>query len=299
MPRAGEQTTGQLRASLRRAVITADPDGAERRRQQAERQAKVVLYPDAEGTASLSGQKLPGIRAAAAFARITALARALKAAGSDGGIDLLRSKVLIGLLLGTLPYIPPPPDGPPDTDSPPDGGPPGTGGPPGDCGRPAPAACPILGQRPASQPAPAATAARTWTTGPGTTTLPRAEFAWRRTAAPAATPAGRNQVTTRPVEGPDPARTQVPDPDLPTWPVTGPPDAGSLPDGYLAWRLMTRVRPGIRAPMARTRSAMDADSRNGRPATAPVIRTRPGRTRNPSRCPGRTRPRSCRPGRPR
>ena len=122
LPRAGEQTTGQLRASLRRAVITADPDGAERRRQQAERQAKVVLYPDAEGTASLSGQKLPGIRAAAAYARITALARALKAAGSDGGIDLLRSKVLIGLLLGTLPYIPPPPDGPPDTDSPPDPG---------------------------------------------------------------------------------------------------------------------------------------------------------------------------------
>ena len=82
LPRAGDQTTSQLRASLRRAVITADPDGAERRRQQAERQAKVVLYPDAEGTASLSGQKLPGIRAAAAYARITALARALKAAGS-------------------------------------------------------------------------------------------------------------------------------------------------------------------------------------------------------------------------
>ena len=132
LPRAGDQTTGQLRASLRRAVITADPEGAERRREAAERRAKVVLYPDAEGTASLTGQNLPGIRAAAAFARITALARALKAAGVDGGIDLLRSKVLLGLLLGTLPYIPPPPDGPPDTDGPPDdGGPPGTGGLPG------------------------------------------------------------------------------------------------------------------------------------------------------------------------
>ena len=115
MPRAGEQTTSQLRASLRRAVITADPEGAERRREAAERRAKVVLYPDAEGTASLTGQNLPGVRAAAAFARITALARALKATGVDGGIDLLRSKVLIGLLLGTLPYIPPPPDGPADT----------------------------------------------------------------------------------------------------------------------------------------------------------------------------------------
>ena len=139
LPRAGDQTTSQLRASLRRAVITADPEGAERRREAAERRAKVVLYPDAEGTASLSGQNLPGIRAAAAFARITALARALKAAGVDGGIDLLRSKVLLGLLLGTLPYIPPPPDGPPDTDGPPDpGGPPDTDGPDGTDGQPNP-----------------------------------------------------------------------------------------------------------------------------------------------------------------
>jgi hypothetical protein len=134
LPRAGDQTTGQLRASLRRAVITADPEGAERRREQAERRAKVTLYPDAEGTATLTGQNLSSIRAAAAFARINALARALKATGVDGGIDLLRSKVFLGLLLGTLPYIPPSPDGPADTDgpadngSPPDNGRPPTGG---------------------------------------------------------------------------------------------------------------------------------------------------------------------------
>ena len=124
LPRAGEQTTGQLRAALRRAVITADPEGAERRREEAERRAKVTLYPDAEGTASLAGYSLPGIRAAAAMARITALARAMKAAGAGGGIDLLRAQVFLGLLLGTLPYIPPspdgPPDGPPPDDPPPD-----------------------------------------------------------------------------------------------------------------------------------------------------------------------------------
>ncbi len=123
LPRAGEQTTGQLRASLRRAVITADPEGAERRREEAEKRAKVTLYPDAEGTASLAGQSLPGIRAAAAMARITALARALKASGVDGGIDLLRSKVFLGLLLGTLPHIPPPPGSPPDAECPPGTGP--------------------------------------------------------------------------------------------------------------------------------------------------------------------------------
>jgi hypothetical protein len=43
LPAAGGQTTGMLRAALRRAVIAADPQGAERRREEAERQAKVSL----------------------------------------------------------------------------------------------------------------------------------------------------------------------------------------------------------------------------------------------------------------
>ncbi|HEX9031719.1 MAG TPA: DUF222 domain-containing protein, partial [Streptosporangiaceae bacterium] len=114
LPRAGEQTTGQLRAALRRAVIAADPKGAERRREEAERRARVMLYPDAEGTASLAGYNLPGVQAAAAMARMSALARAMKASGAAGGMDLLRAQVFLGLLLGTLPYIPPSPSGPPD-----------------------------------------------------------------------------------------------------------------------------------------------------------------------------------------
>ncbi|HXZ63245.1 MAG TPA: DUF222 domain-containing protein, partial [Streptosporangiaceae bacterium] len=44
LPAAGDQTTGQLRAALRRAVITADPDGANRRREHAERRARVSFY---------------------------------------------------------------------------------------------------------------------------------------------------------------------------------------------------------------------------------------------------------------
>jgi Domain of unknown function (DUF222) len=117
LPRAGDQTMGQLRAALRRAVIVADPEGAERRREEAERRAKVALYPDPDGTASLAGYNLPSIRAASAMARITALARAMKASGVGGGIDLLRAQVFLGLLLGTLPYIPPAPDSPPDDPS--------------------------------------------------------------------------------------------------------------------------------------------------------------------------------------
>ncbi len=120
---AGALTTGQLRAALRRSVIATDPEGAERRREAAERKAKVCLYPDDEGTASLSGYNLPGVQAASAMARIGALARALRAAGADGGIDLLRAQVYLGLLLGTLPCIPPAEAGPPDDLLPSDPGP--------------------------------------------------------------------------------------------------------------------------------------------------------------------------------
>jgi Domain of unknown function (DUF222) len=121
LPGAGALTTGQLRAALRRAVIAADPQGAERRREEAERRAKISLYGDDDGTATLSGSGLPVIQAAAAMTRITAIARALKASGATGPIDLHRARVFIGLLLGTLPYIPPAPDAPPDTpDAPPD-----------------------------------------------------------------------------------------------------------------------------------------------------------------------------------
>src|SRR5258708_37630415 len=67
----------------------------------------------------LAGYALPGMQAAAAMARITALAKATQAAGNSGQIDLVRAQVFLGLLLGTLPYIPPPPGSAPD-DPPPD-----------------------------------------------------------------------------------------------------------------------------------------------------------------------------------
>ena len=112
LPGAGRQTAAQLRMRIRRAVIVADPYGAERRREEAERHAKVSLYGDDDGTATLAGMGLPAVQAAAAMARITAIARAMKAAGQVGGLDLHRAKVMLGLLLGTLPYIPPPGDAP-------------------------------------------------------------------------------------------------------------------------------------------------------------------------------------------
>jgi hypothetical protein len=138
--RAGWLTLGQLHAALRRAVIKADPDGAERRRRQAERNACVALYPEDEGTATLAGYSLPGVEAAAAMARITALARAMKAGGSDGQMDWLMAHVFLGLLLGTLTQTPPDPgsrDDQPPSAEPPGSTPPNSGGGPSDGGFPA------------------------------------------------------------------------------------------------------------------------------------------------------------------
>ncbi len=110
LDKAEHRTTGQLRAALQRAVITVDPAAAERRREEAERNARVELSGDPESTGSLAGRFLPAGHAAAAWSRICALAKALESAGAPGGIDLLRAQVFVGLLLGTLQIIPPPLD---------------------------------------------------------------------------------------------------------------------------------------------------------------------------------------------
>jgi hypothetical protein len=130
LPRAGQQTTGQLRASLQRAVISADPAAAERRRTEAEKKARVELAGEDSGTAALSGHYLPAAQASAAWTRISGMAEAMKGDGAGGGIDLLRAQVFVGLLLGTLPQ-PPGANGPdgPDGANGPDGA--GNPGPPG------------------------------------------------------------------------------------------------------------------------------------------------------------------------
>jgi hypothetical protein len=155
LPDAGSKSPAQLRKRLSQAVIAADPDAAERRRENSQRHAQVSLYGDDNGTATLAGTGLPTVEAAAAMARITAMARAMIAAGQIGGLDLHRARVMIGLLLGTLPYIPPaegaPPDQPPPGGGGPGGGGPGNGGPsdgPRGNGGPGPGGCPDNKPRP-------------------------------------------------------------------------------------------------------------------------------------------------------
>ncbi len=99
--RAAAQTTGQLRASLNRALLAADPAAADRRRQREEKFARVEQTPEPGGlTAALTGRYLPVTASVAAWNRISDLARQLKTAGADGHLDELRVQVYLALLTG-------------------------------------------------------------------------------------------------------------------------------------------------------------------------------------------------------
>ena len=93
-------TSGQLRALVRRAVLSADPKAARRRKEKALKDARVEMFPETSGTAALSGRDLPPAAALAADKHLTALAQALKAAGIPGTLDTLRARAYLHLLSG-------------------------------------------------------------------------------------------------------------------------------------------------------------------------------------------------------
>jgi hypothetical protein len=93
-------TTGQLRALVRRAVLSADPKAARRRKEKALRDARVEMFPETAGTAALAGRDLPPAAVLAADQHLTALAQAMKAAGQPGTLDILRAWAYLHLLSG-------------------------------------------------------------------------------------------------------------------------------------------------------------------------------------------------------
>ncbi len=107
-PRAGQQTSGQLRAALARAILAADPDAARRRREQAQREARVLRWREDAGTAALCGRDLPPAEVLAADQRISARARELKSAGLAGTMDELRARAYLDFLLGRSGGLPEP-----------------------------------------------------------------------------------------------------------------------------------------------------------------------------------------------
>jgi hypothetical protein len=98
--RAPGQTSGQLRAATQRAALAVDPAAAERRREEARKDARVEVWDERCGTAALAGRDLPPADVLAADKRIDALARQLKAAGREESLSELRAEVYLALLQG-------------------------------------------------------------------------------------------------------------------------------------------------------------------------------------------------------
>jgi len=101
LDRAARLTPGGLRAAIARAAIEAAPEKAKKRRETGAKFARVERWLEDTGNAALAGRELAPGEALAADERITAWARELKAAGLDGGMDELRARAYLDLLLGT------------------------------------------------------------------------------------------------------------------------------------------------------------------------------------------------------
>jgi hypothetical protein len=97
---AGDQTTGQLRAALARAILAADPHAAERRKHEGRKDTRVELWHEPSGNAVLAGRELRPADAIAADAQLTADARWLRTRGMPGTLAELRAAAYLTRLSG-------------------------------------------------------------------------------------------------------------------------------------------------------------------------------------------------------
>ncbi|HEX3192572.1 MAG TPA: DUF222 domain-containing protein [Streptosporangiaceae bacterium] len=100
LDRAARLTPGGLRAAIAAAVMEVAPEKARERREAAAKDARVERWAEDSGNAALMGCELPPDEVLAADQRITAWARDLKKAGLEGGMDQLRARAFLDLLLG-------------------------------------------------------------------------------------------------------------------------------------------------------------------------------------------------------
>ena len=97
--RARTMSPTALRVAIALAVTQVAPAKARDRRKHAARNARVERWREDSGNAGLAGRELPPAEVLAMDQRITWWARELQAAGLDGGMDALRARALIDLLL--------------------------------------------------------------------------------------------------------------------------------------------------------------------------------------------------------
>ena len=115
LDRAGRLTPGGLRAAIARAVMEAAPDKARKRRETAARFARVERWAEDSGNAALAGRELPPDQVLAAVTGSPGGRGELREAGLDGGMDELRARAYLDLLLGkdSRPAAPARPPAPP------------------------------------------------------------------------------------------------------------------------------------------------------------------------------------------
>ena len=100
LDRAAALTPGGLRAAIARAVMEAAPEKARKRRETAAKFARVERWAEDSGNAALTGRELPPDEVLACDQRICWWAGELRQAGLDGGMDELRARAYLDLLLG-------------------------------------------------------------------------------------------------------------------------------------------------------------------------------------------------------
>jgi hypothetical protein len=95
------KTWMDLQRLAQRAVVTVDPDGARKRREQEEKEnARIRFWREAAGTCALLGTGLPTDEALAAHANVEQRAQAYRAEGVKRPIDILRVAAYLDILNG-------------------------------------------------------------------------------------------------------------------------------------------------------------------------------------------------------
>ncbi|HET9971680.1 MAG TPA: DUF222 domain-containing protein [Streptosporangiaceae bacterium] len=90
---------GQLRNAIKRAVKRVAPKKGKDRREHGAKNARVERWAEDSGNAGLAIREAPPARILAADQKITWWARQLRAAGVEGGMDVLRARAALDLLL--------------------------------------------------------------------------------------------------------------------------------------------------------------------------------------------------------
>jgi hypothetical protein len=117
-PKAADLTTGQLRAACERAIKAYDPQAATRRREKAQRDARVECWAEAAGTSAIAGRDLAPAGVIAADKTLDADARWLRTHGMPGSHDERRAAAFLARLTNRpLTTLLPAADAAPEADS--------------------------------------------------------------------------------------------------------------------------------------------------------------------------------------